>query len=123
MYRKAVLDGNAAAVAAVFREDAVEMPPCQRMVQGRGAIEQFYRGMFGGPVKVTRFTFNHLESSVEGEVAFDIGTYKQDLSTPGGVVEDTGKYTAILKRTGGEWMVAYLIYNSDFPPKEQMGRR
>jgi len=49
VYRKAVLDGNAAAVAAVFREDAVEMPPCQKMVQGRGAIEQFYRGMLSGP--------------------------------------------------------------------------
>jgi len=112
-YRKAVLDGNPAAVAAIFREDAVEMPPCQKMVQGRGAIEQFYRGKLSGPVKVTGFTFNHMESSVAGNVAFDVGTYTRSMTTPGGTLEDTGKYTVVLKKTAGEWMVAYLIYNSD----------
>jgi len=117
VYRKAVLDGNAAAVSAVFQEDAVEMPPCQKMVQGRSAIEQFYRRMFSGPVKVTGFTFNHMESSVVGDVAFDVGTYKRNMSTPGGDVEDMGKYTVVLKKAGREWMVAYLIYNSDFPPQ------
>ena len=119
VYRKAVLDGNAAAVAAVFREDAVEMPPCQKMVQGRGAIEQFYRGMLSGPARVTGFTFHHMESSVVGEVAFDVGTYTRSVSTPMGAVEDSGKYTVVLKKTGGEWMVAYLIYNSDLPPQMQ----
>jgi uncharacterized protein (TIGR02246 family) len=119
VYRKAVLDGNAAAVAAVFREDAVEMPPCQKMVQGRGKIEQFYQGMLSGPARVTGFTFNHMESSVVGDVAFDVGTYARSVSTPVGVVEDSGKYTVVLKKTGGEWMVAYLIYNSDLPPQMQ----
>ena len=31
-------------------------------------------------------------------------------------MNDTGKYTVILKRTGGAWKVAYAIYNSDTPP-------
>ena len=31
-------------------------------------------------------------------------------------MNDTGKYTVVLKRVGGAWKVAYAIYNSDLPP-------
>lgn len=27
-----------------------------------------------------------------------------------------GRYVVILKRTGGEWKVAYIIYKGDCPP-------
>jgi len=36
---------------------------------------------------------------------------------PSGTVDVSGKYTVILKRTGGEWMIAYLIFNGDSPSK------
>jgi len=70
------------------------------------------------PAKVTAFTFHHLESPVLGDTAFDVGTYRQTLAVgPSGTVDVSGKYTAILKRTGGEWMIAYLIFNGDSPSK------
>ena len=37
------------------------------------------------------------------------------------VWEDGGKYMVILKRTDGEWKMAYLIVNSDLPPKMPAG--
>jgi ketosteroid isomerase-like protein len=94
------------------------MPAGQPMLKGRAAIEQYYREFFQGPVKVKAFTFTHLESTVAGDTGYDVGTSKQTLAVgPGQAVHDSGKYSVILKRTGGEWKIAYLIYNSDFPPK------
>jgi uncharacterized protein (TIGR02246 family) len=116
-YRKAVLDANAAGVAALFREDAVEMPPFQPPITGRTAIEQFYQGMFKGPIRVTGFTFTHVETTTHGDVAYDVGTYKRTMSgAPTAHIDAVGTYVVILKRTGGEWRVAYIIYNCDCQP-------
>jgi len=32
-----------------------------------------------------------------------------------GIVDDTGKYIVMLKRTGGDWKIAYAIHASDRP--------
>jgi uncharacterized protein (TIGR02246 family) len=117
-YLKAVLAGDAGSVAAMFREDGTLMPADCPLLQGRSAIEGYYREWFKGPAKVTAFTFHHLESPVLGDTAFDVGTYRQTLAVgPSGTVDVSGKYTVILKRTGGEWMIAYLIFNGDSPSK------
>jgi hypothetical protein len=53
-YRKAVLAEEAAGLLALYREDAIEMPPFQPTIVGRAAIEQFYRRTFQGPGKSDR---------------------------------------------------------------------
>jgi uncharacterized protein (TIGR02246 family) len=117
-YLKAVLAGDAPAIAAMFREDAALMPADCPMLRGRVAIEQFYREWFKSPAKVTEFTFTHLESPVFGDTAYDVGTYNQTVSlSAGGTVNISGKYNVILKRSGGGWKIAYLIFNSDSPSK------
>ncbi len=115
-YRQAVLKGDPATVVSQFREDGVEMPPNQHPVEGKSAITQFYQGMFHSPVKIASFIFSHTETSVHGDVALDVGTYKRRMSTPGGPVEVAGPYVVILKQTEGSWKIAYLIYNCDCPP-------
>ena len=115
-HRKAVLDADVAGVLAVYRDDAVEMPPFQAPIVGRAAIEQFYRNMFKGPIKVTGFTFIHTETTVHDDVAYDVGTYKRTMSAPTGPLEAVGPYVVILKRTDGAWKLAYIIYNCDCPP-------
>jgi ketosteroid isomerase-like protein len=42
-YVKAMLAPDTAAVAALYEEDAVEMPACQPLIKGRAAIEQYFR--------------------------------------------------------------------------------
>jgi uncharacterized protein (TIGR02246 family) len=117
-YLKAVLAGDASTVAAIYREDAVLMPSECPLLRGRAAIGQYYREWFKGPAKVTAFTFTHLESPVLGETAYDVGTYRQTLSLgASGTVNVAGKYSVILKRSGGEWKIAYLIFNSDSSSK------
>ena len=116
-YRKAVLAGDAAAVGATYREDAVEMPPCRARLNGRAAIEQYYRELFQGPVKITAFTFSYLEAVIAGDLGYTAGTYRQKLSGgPAGSIDDVGKFVVVVKRTGSAWKAAYVIYNSDQPP-------
>jgi ketosteroid isomerase-like protein len=116
-YLKAVLAGDTAAVGATYRDDAVEMPPGRPPLKGRAAIEQYYREFFQSPVKITAFTFSHLEAASAGEVGYTAGTYEQKLSGGlAGPIDDTGKFVVIVKRTGSAWKAAYVIYNSDHPP-------
>jgi uncharacterized protein (TIGR02246 family) len=116
-YRRAALAGDARAVAALYTEDAVELPASEPLVQGRAAIEQRYRKFFDGPVKRTAFTFSHLEATIEGNLGFAVGTYHQRLALSSGqTVSDTGKYLVVLRRTQGAWRAAYAIYNGDAPP-------
>jgi ketosteroid isomerase-like protein len=95
----------------------IELPNCAPAVKGKAAIEERYREFFGGPVKVTGFTFTHMEAVTAGELAYDVGTYEQTLSLPGGqTTTDHGKFVALVKRAQGTWKLAYLIYNTDTDP-------
>jgi uncharacterized protein (TIGR02246 family) len=117
-YVKATLAGDAKAIAALYTEDAVEMPPNAPMVKGRAAILQFYEKGFAGGATISSFTLTHLDTHASADRGYDVGTYTQS-STPKGAtnpVTDSGKFTVILKRVGGAWQVAYAIYNSDQPP-------
>jgi uncharacterized protein (TIGR02246 family) len=115
-YAAAMLAGDAAAAAALYRDDAVEMPPGVPPVQGRAAIEQYFRGVFGS-CRFTEFALAHAELRASGDVAFAAGTSKATFSvaTPNGgpPVTEAGKYVVVLKRTGAAWKVAYSIHNSD----------
>lgn len=116
-YVKAALAGDAKAIAALYTDDAVEMPPNEPAVKGRSAIEQYYTKQFGGG-KMGTFTLTHLESRASGDIGYDVGTYDQSMTPSGATapMKDTGKYAVILKRTGGAWKVAYAIYNSNQAP-------
>jgi uncharacterized protein (TIGR02246 family) len=116
-YLKAMLAGDATGVIATYRDDAVEMPPGRAPLKGRVAIQQYFRELFQGPVKITAFTFSYLETVSAGDLGYAAGTYEQKLSGgPAGSIEDTGKFVVILRRTGSAWKAAYVIYNSDRPP-------
>ncbi len=117
-YVKATLAGDAKAIAALYAEDAVEMPPNQPMIKGRAAIEAYYVKELSAGMKMNSFTVTHLDTQAIGERGYDVGTYRQSVTPKGaaGPVSDSGKYTVIVKRSGGSWHVAYAIYNSDQGP-------
>jgi uncharacterized protein (TIGR02246 family) len=119
-YLKALVAGDAGAVAAMFEDDPILMPPNQPLLRGRQAVEHFYEGWCHSPMRPTAFTFDHLEATVSGDAAYDVGTYKLSMHTTAGQnVQDRGKYSVILKRSGSGWKIAYLIFNSDLPPQPQ----
>ena len=71
-YVKATLAGDAKAIAALYTEDAVEMPPNLPSVKGRAAIEQYYMKLFSGDTKVGQFAITHLESRAVGDTGYDV---------------------------------------------------
>jgi ketosteroid isomerase-like protein len=114
-YIDAVLARDLGSLMGFYRSDTIEMPPARGPVEGRAAIEGMYTSLFAGPARVTAFTQNHLESAIAGDVAYDVGTYTRTVTAPGAPapIDEQGKFVAILKRTEGDWRVAYLIYNSN----------
>ena len=120
VYRKAVLAGDATAVAATYRVDAVEMPPCRPPLKGRSEIGQYYQELFSGPAKITDFTFTYTETAIAGNVGYTTGAYKRTVSpNQGGPIVDSGNFVVIVKREAGVWKSAYVIYNSHLPPAVQ----
>lgn len=113
-YRSAVVAGNAAAVAAVFGEEGVEMPPASPPVRGRAAVERYYRELFGSGVRFQTFALTASDTRVSGDVAYVTGTSRQTVAPPGAPASEcTGKYLVVLRRERGSWKVAYAIYNLD----------
>ncbi len=116
-YQAAVAAQNAAAIAKLYAADGVEMPPNAPAQKGHAAIEAFHKNL-ATQWMVHGMTITSTESHVTGDYAIDSGTFKQTLMgmKTGAMVDDTGKYVAVLKKDAGGWSIATLIYNSDNPP-------
>jgi len=115
-YTAAMLAGDAAAAAALYQDDAIEMPPDRPAVRGRAAIEAYYRELFS-TCRFAEFTLTHEELRAAGDVGYAVGVSRVTLAPAGGPpIHDAGKYLVVLKRTGGAWRVAYAIHNADRAP-------
>ena len=115
-YLKAVLAADLPGVLATYHDDAVLMPQGQAPLVGRAALEQYYRRLFEGPMKIGEFTFSYRETVASGNNGYTTGSYRMKLAAKSGPsVEDTGSFIVIVKRDGGSWKAAYVIYNSDRP--------
>jgi uncharacterized protein (TIGR02246 family) len=101
---------DAAKVASFYAEDGVAMPPNRPMVKGRSAIEaQLKADMQKQPVTLKLSPF---ESAIAANRAYEAGTVAVTLPD-GRTVND--KYLVVYKLVGGEWKIAYDIWNSDAP--------
>jgi uncharacterized protein (TIGR02246 family) len=118
-YVVAMRAGDAEGVAAVFGDDATEMPPGVAPVRGKAAIEEYYRSLFGA-CRFTTFELTETESRISGDVGYVAGVSRVSIA---GRPEESGKYLVVLKRAGDGWKVAYAIHNDDAsPPAGPPGR-
>ena len=116
-YVQAVLTGNADSVAALYTEDAVEMPPNMRARAGTAAIKAGYQ-----PSGTTAFTMTSGRIDGRGDLAYDRGTWSWTGIMPGKAepTSETGKYLVIARRQAdGSWRWTDMIWNSDAPPAMQ----
>lgn len=115
-YNSAVSAQDAAAVAKLYAPDGIEMPPNAPAVKGRAAIEKFHKDL-AQQVMIHGSTIKATATRVSGNLACDVGTYTQQVMPMkgGGITEDHGKYVVILRKDGGNWLIADAIYNSDVP--------
>lgn len=106
-YIAAANGGNADAIAALWTEDGVLMPPGQPAVVGRTAIRDWYRpadGRDGATI-----TIRSEETQVFGPWGFDRGTF----TLQAGDRSTENKYITVVRRDGDTWKVARNIWSPD----------
>ncbi|NIM47662.1 MAG: DUF4440 domain-containing protein [Gemmatimonadales bacterium] len=117
-YVRAFSANDADAVAAVYAEGAVEMPPNLPARDGVAAIRAAYASYFEAGAEAVEFTITAVEIDGIGGLAFDRGTWSW-TGREGGMTEPVtqiGKYLSIARRQeDGSWRYAAMIWNSDHP--------
>jgi uncharacterized protein (TIGR02246 family) len=125
---------NFAAIAEMFTDDAVMLPPRRNMITGRGNIESFWTQ--AARIKDLRFDTASF-ATLGGDAAREIGTFRM-LVGPGrkrqaqeddGDGDDSpvdvqanaiaGKYVFVWRKVGGHWKVETGMWNAT----KQKGRR
>ncbi len=103
--------GDAAALAAMYTEDAIVMPPNHESVQGTNAIEQVFSGFIS--MGATNLTLTADDVMGAGDLVIETGKYS--LALPGGL-QDSGKYLVVWKKAAdGSWKPHRDIWNSSMP--------
>ena len=102
------------ALAALYTDDAVVMPPNEPAVHGRTALKAW---MAAFPV-VTDFTLSTGRIEGRADLAYVRGTYTMTLRPEGAQtpVMVRGKYLEIRRRqSNGDWLLEADMFNSDQP--------
>ena len=106
----AVQRGDWHAVAALYTNDAVVMPPGAPEVIGREAIEAFFRSF----PQVVACTTEDLDVETRGDLAFVRGRYTMTMRIEGSDVTDAGKYLEVRKRQpDGRWLLFRDAFSSN----------
>jgi uncharacterized protein (TIGR02246 family) len=102
--------GDAAAVAAMYAEDAYVLPPGAEMVKGRAAIEAFWRqaAQQMGEAKLTTIDVLPLGRAAAREIG--TVTLKTKAQPPQEIV---AKYAVVWRKLGGKWRLATDIWNTN----------
>jgi ketosteroid isomerase-like protein len=99
------------ALAAVYTEDCVIMPPNAELGTGQGYAKELFGGMIDAGLSGEMET---ITANAAGGVGYHAGTYT--LYAPDGVVVDRGKFIEGLTKVNGEWKITHDIFNSDLAP-------
>jgi uncharacterized protein (TIGR02246 family) len=104
-YVTASNQGDADALAALYADDAVLLPPDHEPIQGRAAIGAFWRQGTDEGLEVTT-----LSVEVEGSIGYLVGRY--NLPANDEEPADSGKYVMCLRRQrDGSWKLTADIWN------------
>jgi len=113
--------GDAAAIAALYTEEANLLPPNSSIVVGREAIQAVLQGFFDAGAG--NYQSTDLELSVNGDMASVVGKHTLTIQPEGGeAFSVNGKFVAIWKRENGSWKLDVGIWNSSVPlpvPEEE----
>ncbi len=104
--------GDGAAIAALYSEDAVILPPGGDAVQGTEAIAAFWQAEIdaapGSKVELATTELYNL-----GDVAVDVGSFVDTAAD--GSHADHGKYLVLWMLKDGKWKLVRDIWNSSMP--------
>ncbi len=107
--------GDAAAIAALFTEDAVVLPPDNPMVSGSKAIQGFLTGLLTAGAR--RLSLDTLDVHETADGAIERGAFSLTMQPEGRPASELeGKYVVIWKRQpDGSCKLAVDIFNFNGP--------
>jgi uncharacterized protein (TIGR02246 family) len=108
--------GDAEAIAKLYADDGVLMPPGAPAVMGRAAIQDFIAGDIekskaGG---LTQMNYTSTGVGVSGDVGWLSGTFS--VTDTSGATVDNGKFLSVYRRVAGDWQLIRDTWNSDRAP-------
>ncbi len=115
-WKSAYNAGDAAAVAALYAEDAVLSAPGEHPLRGKSAISEYFTK------KVAEFSAAGLtvadapmgDVAASGDLGFQWATYR--VTDKSGALVDAGKLLTLFGRRNGKWMIIGDTWNSDALP-------
>ncbi len=103
--------GDAATVASFYAEDAAVLPPDGARVDGRAAIQDFWRGAIESGMKID--DLHAVEVEARQDMAGEVGVFTLSVPGEGGVTKVSGKYIVLWKRDGHTWQLYRDIWNTN----------
>jgi uncharacterized protein (TIGR02246 family) len=108
--------GDAAAVVALYTEDATLNPPGAPVAKGHAAMQDYFTKDIAG-AKAAGISMNIAAPTVRAisnDVAWETGTWT--ATDKSGATADMGKYVTAFLKKDGKWLIAADIWNSDKAP-------
>ena len=103
---------DAAKLASLYTESATVMPPGDKMVKGRSAIEAWFRPAME---RVSDLQIVPMQTASLGENGFQVGTFSARAPGDSSGGRLSYKYMLIFKRVGSRWQIDCDIWNGDQP--------
>ena len=102
-----------AALAMMYTEDAMIIPPNAPVVEGRENVRRFFESF----PPITSFSFEPLEIDGRGDLAYFRGRYTLTMNVAdGSSVTDSGtSFTVHRRQPDGTWPIYMDMFNSDLP--------
>ncbi len=116
---KAFNSGDAAAVTALYTDDAVVMAPGVPADKGNAAIREHLAKMVE-EFRTAGLTANEGPTNdvgVSGDLAWQEASYI--VTDKAGATVEAGKTLTVFQRKDGKWMMVRDTWNSDSPPPAQ----
>jgi len=108
-FAAAFAKGDAKAVAQMYTETGQLFPPNTQIVEGRPAIEEFWKAVMASGIARVELKTAEVESL--GDALAESG--RATLFGKEGTVLDKAKYIVVWKKVGGQWKLHRDCWNSD----------
>jgi uncharacterized protein (TIGR02246 family) len=105
--------GDAAALAAMYTDNATMLPPGMEMQRGRAAVQKTATALLGSGIR--NFTLASVDvAQIAPDTAREIGRFTLEARDPKKRwVKIEGKYVVIWKLVGGKWLLDVDIWNAN----------
>jgi ketosteroid isomerase-like protein len=114
-FSAAYVRGDAAAMTALYTQDAVIFPERSAAITGHAAIRSYWT--LPGSRRITRHVITPSQIKIDGRHAYDHGTFEiagvRDGKSWGPF---RGKYVVVWRRESGGWRIHLDIWNSGPEP-------